>query len=62
MGAGAEHVGDHAFVDEHRHLGLAHIEDGAVLDFEVLHREAPGEHAFGLLVPLQDVDKLLLDE
>jgi hypothetical protein len=57
-----EHVGHLAFVDEHRHLRLAHREAGAVLDLEVFHRVAPGQRAVGILVPLEDVDELLLDE
>jgi hypothetical protein len=43
--AGAEDVGHLAFVDEHRHLALAHGERGAVLDLVAGHREAPGQRA-----------------
>jgi hypothetical protein len=62
VGAGAEHVGDLAFVDEHRHLRFAHHQLAAVLDLLVGHRIAPCQHAVGVLVPLQYVDKLLLDK
>jgi hypothetical protein len=58
----AEYIGDLAFIDEHRDLRLAHGEAAAVLDFEILHRIAPCQHAVGVLVPLQDVDELFLDE
>ncbi|MNS78017.1 hypothetical protein D3C72_1116160 [compost metagenome] len=60
--AGTEDVGDLAFIDEDGDLRFAHIQDGAVLDLEILHGEAPGQHAFRLFVPLQYVDKLLLDK
>jgi len=60
--AGTEDVGDLAFVDEDGDLRFAHIQDGAVLDLEVLHGEAPGQYAFRFFVPLQYVDKLLLDK
>ena len=60
--AGAEHVGHLALVDEHRHLRFAHGERGAVLDFHVRHREAPGQRAVAGLGPLDDVDELFLDE
>ena len=60
--AGAENVGHGAFVDEHRHLRVAHRQAGTILDFHFLHRETPGQRAVALLGPLQDVDKLFLDE
>jgi hypothetical protein len=60
--AGAEDIGDRAFVDEHRHLRFAHGQAGAVLDFHFRHRETPGQRAVGILGPLQDVDELFLDE
>ena len=60
--AGAEHVGDLAFVDEHRHLRLAHGERGAVLDLHLRHRETPGQRAVTVLRPLDDVYELFLDE
>jgi hypothetical protein len=60
--AGAEDVGHLAFVDEDRHLALAHGERGAVLDLVAGHRVAPGQRAVAVLGPLQDVDELFLDE
>jgi hypothetical protein len=61
--AGAEDVGDLAFVDEHRHLRFAHRQAGAVLDFHFSHGKAPG-HGLATVVlgPLDDVDELFLDE
>ena len=62
VGAGAKNVGHLAFIDEHRHLRLAHHQRGTVLDFHLRHRKAPGQGAIALLGPLQDVNELLLDE
>jgi hypothetical protein len=62
VGAGAEHVGHLAFIDEHGHLRFAHDQRGAGLDFHLRHRKTPGEHAIAVLGPLDDIDKLLLDE
>ena len=60
--AGAERIGDLAFVDEERHLRFAHRELPAVLDLHVLHGIPIGEHAVAVLRPLDDVDELLLEE
>ena len=57
--ARAEDVGDAAFVDEHRHLRLAHRELAAVLDLHVLHGIAVREDAVFRFGPVDDVDELL---
>jgi hypothetical protein len=44
------------------HLRVAHGQAGPVLDFHFRHRETPGQRAVAILGPLQDVDKLFLDE
>ena len=62
VGTRAKHVGHFAFVDEHRHLRLANDQLATVLDFHARHREAPGERAVALFGPLNNVNKLFLDE
>ncbi|MPM37640.1 hypothetical protein SDC9_84258 [bioreactor metagenome] len=62
VGAGHEHIGHLALVDEHRQLRLAHHQRAAVLDFHVAHGVAPRERSIVLLSPLNDVNKLFLDE
>nr|WP_264567726.1 hypothetical protein [Rhodoferax antarcticus] len=62
MGAWAEHIGGFALVDKQRHLRFAHHQLPAVLDFHTGHRKAPGQRAVARLGPLNDVNKLLLDE
>ena len=59
---GAEHIGNLALIHKHRHLGIPHRQAGPVLDLEILHRITPGQHAVLLLVPLEDINKLLLDK
>ena len=60
--AGPEYVGDFAFVHKHRHLRFAHNELTAVLNLHILHRKAPRQRAIAVFRPLNDVDKLLLNE
>ena len=58
--AGAEDVGDSAFVDEDRHLRIADGELAAVLNFHVFHGIAVGENAVFRFGPLDDIDELLV--
>ena len=60
--AGAEDVGDAAFVDERRHLRFANGQLAAVLDLHVLHGIAVGEDAVLRFGPLDDVDELFRKE
>ena len=60
--AGAEDVGDFAFIDKHSHLGLPHCQRATVLNFHASHRIAPGQRAVAVLGPLNYVDELFLDK
>src|SRR5262249_25740984 len=62
VATGAEEVRDPPLVDHQRGLRLAHDELRPLLDLEVDDREAPDEELVVGLVPLDDVDELLLDE
>ena len=55
-------VGDLPFIDEDADLRIAHRQLRAVLDFKVLHRVAIRQHPVAFLGPVDDVDKLFLDE
>ena len=57
--AGAEDVGDLAFVDEGGHLRLAHGELAAVFYLQVAHGIAIGKNAVIRFIPLNDSDELL---
>src|SRR5262249_17743572 len=58
----AEDIGNSPLVHKRRHLRLAHRQFAAVLYLHVLHWEAIGEKAIRRLGPLDDIDKLLLQE
>ena len=58
--SGAEDVGDLPFVDECRHLGFADGQPRAVPNLHVGDGIPAGEDALVGLVPLDDLDELLL--
>ena len=60
--AGDEHIRHLALIDKQRQLAVAHRQLRAVLDLEILHRITAGEDAVLRVGPVDDVDKLLLDE
>ena len=62
VSARAKHIGRFAFVHKQRHLRFAHGERSAVLNLQIRHGEAPGQRSVRLFSPLNDVNKLLLDE
>jgi len=51
-----------AFIDEQGHLGLAHYQPGAILDFSVQHRKSPNQVTIGSVAPLQHINELFSDE
>ena len=57
--AGAEDVGDLAFVDEDGHLRLANRELAAVLDLHVLHGVTVSQYAVLRFGPVDDINELL---
>ena len=57
-----EGIGSLPFIDEQGHLRIAHCQLRAVLDFEIRHWVAIGQYAIGFLGPVNDVNKLFLDE
>src|SRR4030095_14981055 len=59
---GAKDIGNSSFVNEHAHLGLAHGQRRAILDFEILHGVPVGQNPVCTLGPLDDINKLLLQE
>jgi hypothetical protein len=62
VGSWAKDIGHLSFVDENRHLGLAHDEHTAVLNLHVGHRKTPGQRSIAVLGPLDNVDELFLNE
>ena len=62
IGAGAEHIGHLAFIHKQRHLRFTHHQHRTILNFHVLHGVAPRQGSVGLFGPLNDINKLFLDE
>jgi hypothetical protein len=56
--AGAEYVGNLAFIHEGRQLRFADGQLSAVLDLHVLHGITPGQNPIFRLAPLDDIDEL----
>ena len=59
MQAGAEDIGNFAFVDEGGHLRLAHGKLAAVFYLLIAHGIAIGKDAVSRFIPLNDSNELL---
>ena len=60
--ARAEHIGQLAFVDEHRRLPLANGQFGAVFDGIVAPFKPPDHRVAGVIGPIDDIDEFALEE
>ena len=54
----AEHIGQLAFVDKHRHLALAHRQFGAVFDLMALALEPPNHGVTAVIGPSDHINEL----